>query len=63
MRPIKNKTIVFFCIFVDVYSLSLIIFYKSAFLIYLLMPGIILLNIFMLGEDILRSFFYDKKIK
>ena len=27
------------------------------------MPGIILLIIFMLSEDILRPFFYDKKIK
>ena len=51
MKPIKNKIAIGFCIIIDLYVILVIILHKYSIISIVLWPIIIVINVFMIGED------------
>ncbi|EAS00373.2 transmembrane protein, putative (macronuclear) [Tetrahymena thermophila SB210] len=58
IRPIKNKVILIFSFLADCYVVVVIILSVYSYLVYLLWPGILVLNFLMILEDVFSSKFY-----
>ncbi|KAL4454978.1 hypothetical protein ABPG74_006360 [Tetrahymena malaccensis] len=58
IRPIKNKIILIFSFLADCYVIVVIILSVQSYLVYLLWPGILVLNFLMILEDVFSSKFY-----
>ncbi|KAL4503353.1 hypothetical protein ABPG72_000959 [Tetrahymena utriculariae] len=58
IRPIKNKLILIFSFLADCYVILVIILSVYSYLVYLLWPGILILNFLMILEDVFSSKFY-----
>ena len=59
MQPIKNKLILFSCLFFEVYLNTILILNRENYIYWELWGGIITLNFFMLVEDVLSQYLYS----
>jgi hypothetical protein len=59
MRPIKNRVILCFCFFADVYVNVILLLCGISYAVLLFWSAIVALNVFMLLEDVLSQYFYE----